>query len=59
MPGVPAVPLSVDAATAKRLIASGAFSDKGKGDPIELTDAQRAALDLFVPAVAGDPEPEA
>ena len=60
MPGVPAVALSVDAATARRLVASGAFTTRGRGEGIELTPAARAALDSFVPsAPADDPEPEA
>lgn len=54
MPGVPAVPLEVDDATAERLVASGAFTQAAPSDAAEpaiaLSDDARAALDHFSPA---------
>jgi len=62
MPGVPSIPLACDAATAARLVASGAFRYEAPEIPdgetpeitvTELSEAARAALDLFVPAEPG------
>ena len=47
--GVPTVPLDVDAATAARLVASGAFVTEGKGKGEPLTAEARAALDYYQP----------
>lgn len=51
--GIPAVPLACDAATAARLVSTGAFAVGEASDPIAFV--ANAALDFYAPALPDEP----
>jgi hypothetical protein len=59
--GVPHVPISVDAATAARLVKTGAFTATGKSDvePVELSEDALNSLDRLYDPIEQPPPEEA